>query len=425
MRLYSSPLPLRTTAAWPGFRNALPIPHRYGATAGALLQYSDDRRTFVWADHPCLSVDAVTIDGREVGGWNWYNDVDSTGRAVCFVEFAEAPDDGVDVRAAGRGKLSPDTGNLITNPGDVLLDILSAIGGKDVTRGMLDQFRRECERADITVAGSLESDTVTLQGAVREVCSSVGARFAPDAAGLAFLDAGSFPALETIDRRFAVAADVTLDDLCNDLTLRYDFDGDDPRQALQMECPASVARYGRRSVVEDARWLVSGRVAEDVATRSLQLRARPAWTVSAQGIKRRLRIGEGVALGHPRLPITGTFRVLSRRTNLDQGESAITFEVPAGPAPSVVLVRQSKRIGAQDFVNSAFQTVGDEREFTITEQDGAPIAQAAVTLNGQYTRQTNGAGRVSFPVSLMPVGSTYVLDILTLDGRPMQFGGTV
>jgi hypothetical protein len=81
----SAPLPLRTTAVWAGFREPVAIPHRYGSTGGALLQYSEDRRVFVWADHPVQAIDAVLVGGQPVGNWQHRNGTDSTGRAVAFV----------------------------------------------------------------------------------------------------------------------------------------------------------------------------------------------------------------------------------------------------------------------------------------------------------------------------------------------------
>ena len=420
MRLYSSPLPLRTTAEWSGFRNAEPIPHRFGETAGRLLQYSSDRRTFVWADHACQSIDRVFVDEVEVFNWTWRNGVDSDGRTVCFVEFSEAPDDSSDVRARGRGKLSTVTGNLIESPADVIYDILANIAGKAVTRADLDPFRRECERAGLTVAGSLDDETLSVQGAVRQVCDSVGAVFAPDAIGLAFLHPGGEAALarETVDTRFTFSATAALDDLCNDLTLRFDFSDNDAQQAVRMECPASVAAYGRRPRTLDARWLNSARVATVVAERLLQRSARPVWAASAEGLRRRLRIGEGIALDHGRLPIEGTFRVLSRALDLETGDCSITFEVPAGPAPSVVLVNQSARLGRQESARLGVSLEGDEYEFELVEENGKPLAQAAVTLNDTTTRQADGAGIVRFPRALLRSGTNRLV-ATTLDGRSL------
>jgi hypothetical protein len=420
VRLYSERLPLRTTAAWDSYRETAPIPHRYGETAGRLLQYDSARRVFVWADHPCRSVDEVTVDEIKVGGWRWFNAPDSTGRAVCFVELAEAPADGAIPRARGRGKLSTVHGDMITNPADVLHDLLANIGGKDVASGALDLFRRECQRADLTVAGSFESDQVSLLAAAREVCGCVGAAFAPDAAGLAFLEPGgaTVPARETIDARFEVTGGAALSEMCNDLTIRFDFDDGEPRQAVQLECPAAVARQGRRPRVMDARWLTSARIAVSVGTRLLRQEARPVWDIEADGIRQRLRIGHGVALDHARFPITGTFRVLSSVFDPISNRSAITFRVPAGAAPSVELVRQSARLGPQIFAGIGVETVGTERVLTLLEENGAPISGADVTLNGATTRQTDGGGRVTFPASSMPRGE-HTLAIATRDGRKL------
>lgn len=424
MRLYSSEVPLRTTAAWPGFREAVVLPHRYGATAGGLVQYSSDRRTFCWADHPCQSIDAVYVDEQQVYNWTWRNAADAAGQVVCFVEFTEAPKESAALEAHGRAKVSSVTGLLIDSPADVLHDLLANIGGKSITRAQLDPFRRACERANLSVAGSFADAEQTLQGAAREICASVGALFSPDAVGLAFLHPGgeTGPALETVDLRFEFTATASLDALCNDLTLQFDYVDGRPRQAIQMECTSSVAAVGRRPRSVAAPWLTSGRVAASVATRMLQRAARPIWRAEADGVKRPLRIGDHVAMAHPLLPITGAFPILSRTTRVQQGTSRISFEMPAGPVPSVALVRLSARLARQQATDIAIEQVGDDYEFQFVDPDSnAPLAQAQVTLNGATTRQADGAGVVRFPASLLTRGKTHRFDVATLDGRTLMF----
>ena len=61
------------------------------------IQYSDDQRVFLLLDHPIAGVDEVTRDDVAVSAYHWENAVDSTGRAVSFIELA-AP------LAEGEGK---------------------------------------------------------------------------------------------------------------------------------------------------------------------------------------------------------------------------------------------------------------------------------------------------------------------------------
>ncbi len=135
-------------------------------------------------------------------------------------------------------------------------------------------------------------------------------------------------------------------------------------------------------------------------------------------LKRRLRVGDSVALDHPLLPITGTFRILARSIDVESGVSSVSFDVPAGPAPSVTLVRQSSRLGPQSQAESGVTLVGDDYEMRLVEDNGAPIAQAAVTLNSATTRLTDGNGVVRFPSSLWIRARDNRLDVKTVDGRP-------
>ena len=52
--LLAGPLPLRQSTIWGGYREAVPLPHRYGSVSGALIQYNATRTLFAWADHACV-----------------------------------------------------------------------------------------------------------------------------------------------------------------------------------------------------------------------------------------------------------------------------------------------------------------------------------------------------------------------------------
>jgi hypothetical protein len=413
----SAPLPLRTTAAWPGFRETVPIPHRYGQTGGRLLQYSADRRVFVWADHPVAGVDAVLIGGQTVGNWQHRNGTDSTGRAVAFVEFDQPVEEGADLIARGRGKLG--AGGLMVNPADVLGDILTGIAGRPAVD--LSDFRGACAAAGVEVGGSLDRAD-TLRAVLRSLCASIGAVFSD---GRAFLwPAGAPTGGWRIGGDVEIDASLQLDTLANDLTLRFAAEDGQPRASIRMEAPDSIALYGRRERVEDAPWLASPRVAIAVATRALQQRARPAWSVGTGPIERVLRIGDVVALDHPTLPVQASAVVLGRELDAQDGSTRVRFEVPVGDAPAVRLVSQSAALDVQQYEGVAIETVGSERVLTLREADGRPIVGADCRLNDNITRTTDGAGRVGFPASAMPPG-VHVIQVRTADGRELAVEAVV
>lgn len=413
----SAPLPLRTTAVWPGFREPVAIPHRYGQTGGRLLQYSQDRRVFVWADHAVAGVDAVLIGGQAVGNWQHRNGTDATGRAVAFVEFTQPVEEGADLVARGRGKLG--AGGLMVNPADVLADILTSIAGRPAID--LSDFRGACAAAGLEVGGSLERPE-TLRAVVRSLCASIGAVFSD---GRAFLWPDDAPTGGwRIGAEVEIDAALQQDTLANDLTLRFAAEDGQPRASVRVEAPDSVAAYGRRERLEDAPWLASPRVAIAVATRALQQRARPAWSVGTGPIERVLRIGDVVALDHPTLPVQASAVVLGRELDAQDGSTRVRFELPVGDAPAVRLVSQSAALDVQQYDGVAIETVGSERVLTLREADGRPIVGAACRLNDNITRTTDGAGRVSFPASAMPPG-VHVIQVRTADGREFATEVTV
>lgn len=413
----SAPLPLRTTAVWAGFREPVAIPHRYGQTGGRLLQYSQDRRVFVWADHAVAGVDAVLIGGQAVGNWQHRNGTDSTGRAVAFVEFDQPVEEGADLIARGRGKLG--VGGLMTNPADVLGDILTGISGRPAID--LSDFRGACAAAGIEVGGSLERADI-LRAVVRGLCASIGAVFSD---GRAFLwPAGAPTGGWRIGGDIELDASLQLDALANDLTVRFAVEDGGPRASVRLEAPDSVAVYGRRERVEDAPWLVSPRVAIAVATRRLQQSARPSWSVGTGPVERVLRIGDVVALDHPTLPVQASAVVLGRELDAEAGSTAVRFAVPVGDVPAVRLVSQSAALDVQQYESVTIETIGSERVLTLRDTDGRPIVGASARLNDIITRFTDGAGRVSFPASAMPPG-VHVIVITTADGRTLTTEVTV
>jgi hypothetical protein len=177
-------LPLRTTAVWDAYREAQPIPHRYGETAGVLLQYSADRRTFVWADHAVAGIDTVLVSGQQVSNWQHRNGTDSTGHAVALVEFDGPVDEGAELIARGRGKTA--NGRLMTNPADVVLDILNTLAERGVPAARLDDFRAACQITGLELGGSIEAAD-TVRAVITGLCNSIGAVWADDARGLCHL----------------------------------------------------------------------------------------------------------------------------------------------------------------------------------------------------------------------------------------------
>jgi hypothetical protein len=424
------PLPLRTTAALGGFRDAAVIPHRYGPTGGTALQFNAGRTIFIWADHACLAVDEVTIGGADPGGWVWRNDVDASGHPVCLVEFSSPVDEGASVLVRGRGKMDAVTGALLTNPADVLFDVLVAIGGANLPAARFDAFRVEAANAGLTVGGSLTAAD-TGQTVARALCASLGARYSPDAVSVAFLDPGGAPrpaqavlgrSPQTVTRSASAA------DLANSLTLQYGHEDGQPREVLTVECPDLVARNGRKTASPiDAPWIGDSRTALDVATRLLAQAARPAWLVTVGDIaKRALRVGDTIGLAVSTGLPAGPYRVLTRETNTDTDSTSITLSVPVGDVPAIALTSQASQYDPNQYSGVTVDTQGSDKVFHLYDVDTTvtppvirgDLANAAVKIDTDLsiTRYTDATGRVSFPASLATPGP-HTIYITAADGR--------
>ncbi|MCR6700846.1 MAG: carboxypeptidase-like regulatory domain-containing protein [Dokdonella sp.] len=417
----SAALPLRDATAWGGYREAVPLPHRYGACSGELIQFDEARTLFVWADHPVQGIDAVLLNGLPVGDWEARTVTDATGRAMAAVAFGASQDEGVSLVARGRGKQHPRTGQPLINPADVVWDVLTAIAGRDVNDGQLASFRAACDAARLEVAGSIEMRDTVLS-VVRSICAAIGATYCPDDPALCRLwpGGGTGPAL-TIVRDGSVSAACSIADLVNDLTIQFAPEAGQPRGAIQLESPDSIARHGRRPEVIVAPWIGSARVALAVAERLLQQSARPQWTIQAT-VRRPLRPGQGIQLDHPALPAAGIYTVTERSRDMAAGRTAITLTAPVGGLPAVRLVRQSVAYDPLQYAGAAVATAGTDRLITLLDTDGRPLAGARVSVRELgISGQTDSAGRFIVSVALLPAGA-WTLDIVTADGATLEIG---
>ena len=426
MNPYSADLPLRTTAVWGAFRDLQVIPHRYGDTAGELIPYDEGRRLFVWADHASVEIRDVLVEGQSVFNWAWRNGQDSTGRSVTFVEFSTMQDEGARITAQGLAKADTRTGALITNPADVLFDILAGIAGHPITTASVDLFRAECATRGLTVAGSL-AETISTQRAVAEVCASVGAVFCPTMEGLARIHpGGSLEAFTAavVDGNLEASATCSLEAIATAVVINFDWQDGTARQSIEVDAPDAIADLGRRELVLDAGWLADPRGAYDVAVRLLRQNARPVWNIGARGVKaisslRRLAVGQTVSIDHPALPVAGTALVLACAADPFTDLCDIEVEIPVGAEPRVRLVRTSVALDPLQYAAAAIITQGSSRVVTLRNADGGPLTDARVTLNGAITVYSDAGGRCLFPVSAMPPG-THTLLITASDGQEFE-----
>lgn len=435
MILLSEPLPLRTTAEWPGSRDVgVVLPRRYGSQCrGPLLQMTQDRLTWFWNDGASGPVTEVRTGGLPMpaGSWSDANGLDPAGKPCRSVTLAQPLPEGADIAATGGGSLDAATGAVIENPADVLFDILNGIAGRiEFTKQRLSGFRAECSRNALLSAGSIESAD-SPQTVARAVCGSVGARFAPGSRGGAFLfpsaAAGVARAILSQGNTAALARTANWTDVITDLTIAYAYENGSPTATIQLTAPRALRQYARRAQRLECPWISNQAVAIAVGTRILQTSARKQWVTTVSGVEANLRSGDFVSIKHALYAPADPLQILIRAQDFGTGKATLTLRAPIGPAPGIVLGTQSSQFAPNQYMSASIQLVGDQWQISIFKADNSPSANAAVLLvEAQITHYTNGAGIVTFSTTEMPSGHTYTLIATSADGTSStQFTMTV
>ena len=402
-RPLSDNLPLRTSAVWGGWRDVRVLPWAYGAVTLAPIQYSDDQRVYLLADHPIAGVDAVTRDDVPVQDWAWENGVDSTGRAVAFLELAQPLAAGERLAATVRGRMHPATGHLLQTPAEILHDLLAHLARAPVQWADFDDYRTET--AHIVLGGLLADNTVTIRAAVDGLMQSAGSAWAAAMPGIATtwppLPDDAAPALR-VDKLTApgLQAATAAQGVYTVLRVLYDYDhaAQRYRRAIQLRAPEAAKSFGELELEWSAPWLRSPRHAEALGQRMLAWLARPRWRVTWQQSYADAATGTWVDVDHPLSPLQGRHRLVSADLDLAAATLACAIEAPVGAVPAIETARLSTAFEPVIQPGITVEVGKNEIIFTATDEQGKPLAGARITLDGNASRIADGAGRVSFPV---------------------------
>ena len=402
-RPLSDNLPLRTSAVWGGWRDVRVLPWVYGTCTLAPIQYSDDQRLYLLADHPIAGVDAVARDDVPVQDWDWYNTVDSTGRAVAMLELAQPLAEGERLAATVRGRMHPTTGALLQTPAEVLHDVLAHLARAPVQWADLDDYRTET--AHIVLGGQLGDNSITIRAAVDGIMQSAGSAWAAAMPGIATtwppLPDAAAPAL-VVDQLTAqgLQAATSAQGVFTVLRVLYDYDhaAQRYRRAIQLRAPEVVKDHGELELEWPAPWLRSPRHAEALGQRMLAWLARPRWRVTWQQSYADAPTGAWVDVVHPLSPLQGRHRLVTADLDLAAATLSCAIEAPVGAAPAIETMRLSTAFDPVVQPGITVEVGKSEIIFTATDEQGRAIAGARITLNGGASRIADGAGRVSFPV---------------------------
>ena len=396
---WTDDLPLRTNADLGIFRDVVPLPWRYGRNvAGKCIRLGATGKRWLWADHASSRIASVAVDALPYDGWQWRNETDADGNAITVIETVDALEEGADVVATGDGAMDALSGDLMTNPADIVGDICRR-GGITIDRGDLAGFRVECHARLLEIAGSITGGS--LQSALVSIADSIYAAFSRSLPGLMRLRPRSSPTV-TIRAADTPAGSASRDGIATRLRIRYALEDGKPRASMELRAAAVEALRGQVVAEVTLPWVTDARVADDVGGRILGDRARPRYTVRAARQQRRIVPGEVVTASVPALDLSGPALVTASAI-ADRG-STPTLELASGAAPAIDIVSSSIAYTPEQYTGATVTTQGNDRVIVITDDTGAPLAGAACLLDGATTRFTDGAGKVAFPLSLMPPG---------------------
>lgn len=401
-RPLSDKMPLRTSAVWGGWRDIRTLPWGYGRVTVAPIQYGADQRMFVLLDHPIAGVDVVKRDGVETPAYAWRNGLDSTGRAVAFLELAEALADGEQLAVTLRGRLHPDTGRPIETPAEILWDVMTNLAGMDVTWSDLDDYR--AETAGLTLGGLIDNADATIRATIDSLLQSTGSAWSAAMPGIAHLwPSAADPSAPAYHVTPLTAESPTAtcqhDDIYTVLRVLYDYDHAAGRasRAVQIEAPDAIREYGRIEMEWNAGWLRSPRHAEELGHRILQAIARPRWRITWSQPLTDIAPGDWADLQHPLLPVSGRHRLSEAEQNFSVQSITCMIDAAAGDTPETVTGQLSSAFDPIIQAGITVEIAQNEIIFTARGDTGKPLPGAKVTLDGGIHRVADQNGRVSFP----------------------------
>ncbi len=396
--------PLRQTTVRTAYRDVAVLPYCYGTVTITPIPYSDDNRQVQLADHPIDSVISVIKGKDKYTAYNHVNTTDETGHAIALLDMFDPWESGEDLIVKLRGRWNTVTGDLMTNPADVLYD-MAQMSGYDMTYNAIDNFRVDAMIGHMTVNGVLDDSYNRTIDAMRDVCGSCGAIVNTGLPGFAAvwpIDTDILPTwaefgtLNTTD----LSSDASADDIVT--VVRAEFDYDHAAQkylqsiVLEVDDPDIIGRYGRKEKQISLMWCGNARQAESVAKKQLQYYSRPLWTMdfTSHIVDQDIPPGVAVTVSHVLSPLSGTHAVSASTVNIETGLTKVSIESPVGTAPETTVVSLGAAM-ADITATVTHSTIPGEVTITALDANKTPIESAYITLD-TVTKIADINGKATF-----------------------------
>jgi hypothetical protein len=361
------------------------VPWRWGRVGGYAVQLDAAGKRWVWADHPVQGIDRVEADGVRIDGWQYRDLTDRTGRRVALIELTKPA---AEVWAVGRGRYT--TAGLLESPADILTDIAQQLG--DPTAA--DLLRDAEALADLRIAGSIEAEG-SVRDALRALCASIGAQWSP----LASPALVPVPLAGIVRHRRGRVSRIERNAAPTRATVRYGSVRGGPAGELQAVL-TDAERAGQRLATEiTLPWIQDAAQALSVAERIL--RAGHADTATLTGLPASCRIGDGVEIDGQ----TWTVATLADVRSADALVTAVGTPRYGTPTVGAQTSRTQAAANVVTLTAAASPTV-----VRLVDAAGAPMAGAAVSVNGSPGLVADSGGRVAIPARLLtrPAGQNTI-----------------
>lgn len=392
----SAQMPLRTTAEWPTTSKIEYIPHVYGKCTLAPIQYTEDRKSFVIADHFIGKVIAAYRDGSVESGFALRNTFDVTGHPVAIVDLTRPLADSATLTVQVIGKLSDTTGNAIETPSEVLFDVLQLIG-HPVEKSRLNRLREDF--IGWTIAGCLTGG-ITIRAQIQEIMASIGAAWALTIPFLAMayprdIDLTTdkithFQAVNISDFQMSTESSVMATNILVEYAKEW---GTGKLKSITLK----VAEDNDPNPVEKkfpAHWLTDARSAFSVGSRILCWAAIPTWNASfTADLDETVSPGDWVEIEC--LPnVYRTAVAYNVETDWANGKQRIHLEFPSGEYPDIEIKQQTESFKKSNNALRITYANGIATILVLDESDN-PVNNAIVTLDGNAVK-TNKHGEAKF-----------------------------
>jgi hypothetical protein len=386
-RLLADDLPLRRGSDLPSYRTANPLPWCYGRVTLTPLALDAEGLRYLVADHPIQAITAVRADGEGITGWDLARERDDTGTTISVLRLTQAPSGTLAVDVVGR--VSEVTGAVIEHPADVAADLLERCG---LPAGDWAALRGAWP--GLAVGAALDT-AEPLREVLSGLIASVGARWSAQPMRAWLPDTGDIIGTLGAPDCDAISASSEATDLATRLTLSWGWNWatGEPAGAVVVACPEAEDRWGQIAVEDAAPWLRTARDAEVVARAELARLARPEWEIEARlAPGERWRPSDRLQLEHPWVP-AGPAEI--SRLTISRTGRTVTCRRRAGPTPPITLLRHTSYLaGATAGLEVTYRD--GVATYTILDDAGNPLADAAVTLDGAQTGYTDRLGQVQF-----------------------------